>query len=109
MKDRLNHNLNQTFTSKSGIIKVSDADIQASAHIQLWLKTHPDLIDYDHDFLPKHINICAMEKDLSYQCGFNRALELISNGVIDINNVTINNSLDPDYASTGIILDYKKI
>jgi hypothetical protein len=105
MKDRLNHNLNQVIKTKDGELKVSDSHIQSNAHVDLWIKTHPQLIGFDLDYLPKNISLTAREKSSSYECGFNRALELVKSGIIDITTVKVNTNLDPSFSGTGVILE----
>lgn len=103
MNDRLGHNLNQTWKSSNGVVKATDSSSQVSAHIQLWKETHPFLHNWDHDFLPKLIKYAEPEKIASYQEGFNRALELVKNGHIDIENVEIDTSIKPSFGSTLVI------
>jgi hypothetical protein len=113
MKDRLNHNLERTITLKtnSGIktIKVSDCEIQAKAHIDKWMETHPSLSNWGHHFLPKLVRYGQAEKLASYSSGFNRALELVKMGAIDIETVDIEELSEPSYSQTALILHQCKI
>ena len=99
MKDRLGHNLKQTWTSARGIVKCTDADIQGKAHVDMWEDTHPNLVQMDPEYYSLYIRYAAVEKQFSFEEGFNRALELVKNGAIDIDEfdtskcITVNSSI----------------